>query len=213
MKQEIQLGVILPSRGLVFAEVEQALSENLRGYNFTIYRSWDLKIPECENVLVEKALRNGATHLLSIEEDTVIPPEGLSRLLMLDSDIACIDYGVGGWSTITKDKTTKEILWCALGCTLIKRAVFDAVEKPWFRDDKKLLLNFWPEIRWVAAGAQAYGGQDIYFCMKAREKGFKIAQAMGECKHLQLEQLGIRERNNGLHSIIQKPTISKWQTL
>jgi len=143
----MKIGVILPSRGLVFAEVEQALSDNLEGYDYKIYRSWDLKIPDCENVLTEKALADDATHILSIEEDTVMPSKGLARLIAADSDISCIDYGVGGWSTLTKDKKTGEILWCALGCTLIKREVFMALEKPWFRDDKKLLLNFWPEIK------------------------------------------------------------------
>ena len=49
--------------------------------------------------------------------------------------------------------------------------------------------------------------------MTAREKGFKIKQAAGECKHLKLEALGKREINKGLHVITEKEKISKHQTL
>jgi len=58
-------------------------------------------------------------------------------------------------------------------------------------------------------GKQGYGGQDIYFCIKAREAGFKIKQVDGECKHLKVEELGRPEINKGLHTIIQKETIKK----
>lgn len=207
------IGVILPTRGMVFTEVEDSLSRNLLGFEYKIYRSWDLKIPECENALVEQALQDGCEYLLFIEEDTVMPDNGFTDMMLLDSDIACIDYGVAGWSTITKDRQTGEILWCALGCTLVKRHVFEALEKPYFRSDKQLLLNFWPEIRWIDAPKDAYGGQDIWFCIHAREKGFKIAQAQGECRHLKLEALGKPEVNYGLHTVVQKPVISNHQTL
>lgn len=207
------IGVILPSRGLIFAEVEDSLEKNLQRNKHRIYRSWNLNIPECENFLVEKALRDGCEEILMIEEDTVMPEEGLINLLLAKSDIACIDYGVNGWSTITKDKATGEILWCGLGCILIKREVFEKVAYPWFRSDKALLLNFWPEEKWINAGKQAYGGQDIWFCLNARKKGFTIQQVEGEAKHLKLNSLGRPEVNFGLHAIGVKPKIEKYQTL
>lgn len=208
------IGVILPSRGLIFAEVEDAISKELSGNNYRVYRSWGLKIPECENYLVEKALKDNCSHLLFIEEDTVIPEYGFFYLMEANSDIACIDYGVSGWSTITRDKKTSEILWCGLGCTLIKREVFLTLQKPWFRSDKALLLNFWPEEKWIDAGKQAYGGQDIWFCINARKKGFRIKQVPDlEAKHLRLDSLGKPEINNGLHQISQKPRVENYQTL
>lgn len=210
----INVGVVLCTRGLVFTRVENAIFGNLKGVTHTIYRSEDLTIPYAQNVLVEQALSDPEiTHVLFVEEDTVMPEHALADMLKLDGDIVCIDYGVAGYSCITRVKETNEILWCGLGCTLVKREVFDKLEKPYFRSDKALLLNDWPEIKWINAGEQAYGGQDIWFCMQARDAGFTIKQAPGECQHLQLDQLGRREINKGLHQISQKPMISKRQYL
>jgi len=208
-----KIGVILPSRGLIFAQVEDALQSNLQGYNYHVYRSWDLQIPDCQNMLVEQALRDGCGMFLFVEEDTVMPEGGFKRLLEAKADIACIDYGVSGYSCITKDKKTNEILWCGLGCTLVQRYVLDRLEKPYFRTDQALLLNHWPEVHWINPGKQAYGGQDIYFGMQARAAGFYIQQVAGECQHLQLVDVGRKEINNGLHLIKQKPMISHYQTL
>ena len=138
----------------------------------------------------------------------MIPEGGFKRLLETNVDIACIDYAVSGYSCITKNKEG-EILWCGLGCTLVRSAVFDKLEKPYFRSDKLLLLTDWPDITWVNAGEQGYGGQDIYFCVKAREAGFEIKQVEGECVHLKLEELGRTEINKGLHKIVEKEKISK----
>lgn len=209
----IKIAVILTTRGLLYTEVMEAVLGNLKGFAHTIYFSHDLVIPDSQNSLVGKALQDNPTHLWFVEEDTVPPTNALRDLLAQDADVACIDYGVGGYSCLTRDKNTSEILWCGLGCTLIKREVFEPLDKPYFRSDKALMLNFWPEVRWYDAGWQAYGLQDIWFFMHARERGFRIQQVPGECRHLQLEQLGQREINKGLHVIKQKPTISKYQVL
>jgi hypothetical protein len=198
---------------MVYTECMDAALGNLSEYAHKIYFSHNLKIPDSQNFLVDQALKGDYTHLLFIEEDTVMPEKAVRDMLALDADVACIDYGVAGYSCLTKDGNTGEILWCGLGCTLIKREVFDSLEKPYFRSDKALLLNNWPEVQWIDAGKQAYGLQDIWFFMQAREKGYTIKQAEGECRHLQLESLGKREINNGLHVIKQKPKISKYQVL
>src|SRR5579859_6955596 len=105
------IAVILPSRGLIFAEAMDSFERNLDMYNHRFYISWDKKIPDCENVLVEKALTDGAEYLLFVEEDTVMPDGAISRMLLKNDDIVAIDYGVQGYSCITKDKKTEEILW------------------------------------------------------------------------------------------------------
>lgn len=207
------IAIVQPSRGLIFTEAVNALDRNFEKYKHKFYRSYDMVIPDCFNFLTEQALKDGAEYVFYSEEDTVMPDGGFERLLAAQSDIAAIDYAVAGWSCITRDKTTNEILWTGLGCTLVKREVFDKLEKPYFRSDKALLLNTWPNVTWIDAGQQAYGGQDIYFCMMAREKGFNIEQVDGECRHLRLKELGRPEINKGLHIIEQKETISRHQTL
>lgn len=205
-----EIAIILPTRGTVFAEVEDSITRNLKPFNYTVYRSWDLVIPDSENYLVDKALVKNPDNLLFIEEDTVLPDGGIERLISLNADIACIDYGVAGWGCVTKNRRG-DILWCGLGCTLVKPYVFDKLERPYFRSDIELRLN---DMAWVKSPPNKYGGQDIYFCCQARQSGFKIKQVEGmEAKHLKLENLGTPELNRGLHTIGIKDAISKRQVI
>ena len=207
------IAVILPTRGLVFAEVENSI-ELIRQFipQTIVLRTWNRTLPEAQNELVEMALGiEDLTHLLFVEEDTVMPhpQEGILKMLESKADIACIDYGVAGYSCVAHDDKTNEILWCGFGCTLVKKEVFDKVEKPWFRTDKSLRLNDWT---WIDNPAK-YGGQDIWFCTKAREAGFTITQIEGECKHLRLDGLGTPETNKGLHAISEKQKIQTVQMI
>ncbi len=204
------IGVVLPSRGLIFAEVMESLIENLQGYDYKIYQSIGLGIPHGHNNATERALADGCSHIWFVEDDTVAPPDALGRMLHAEGDIVAIDYGVNGWSCIARAKIDSEILWCGLGCTLVKRKVFEELERPYFRDDMQLRLNDW---KWIPAPKNRYGGQDIWFCCKAREKGFKIQQIQGECKHLKLDSLAPPEQNIGGHVISEKPKIEKHQFL
>lgn len=208
----MRISVVQPTRGLVFSEAQTSLEQNLAGYDYKIYRSFNLTIPDCQNILVEEALKDKSDYLFFHEEDCVLPDGAIDDLVMAKADISCIDYGVQGYGCVAKSKEG-EILWCGIGCTLVKREVFDKLDKPYFRSDKGLLLNDWPKVTWVDTGAQAYGGQDIWFCMHAREKGFKITQVSGECRHLKLEELGRPEINKGLHKIMDKERISKNQII
>jgi hypothetical protein len=204
----MKIAVVLPTRGLIFTEVMVALLRELKGYEYSIFMSWDRVIPDSHNELTKEALL--ADYILFLEEDVVMPEGSLEKMIG-KGDIVALDYGVQGYSCITTFQG--ENMWCGLGCTLVKREVFEKLEYPYFRSDKALLLNDWPEIKWIEAGEQAYGGHDIYFGIKAREKGFKIIKAEGEARHLKLESLGRPEINKGLHQIIDKPKISKHTNL
>lgn len=198
--------IAVPTRGMLFTEVAQAITEiQLHVQSIPIY-TWNMPIPDAHNALVEKALMFNPSHVLFIEEDNIPPKMGVMNMLNANADIACIDYGVNGWSCTAK-RRNGEILWCGLGTTLIKREVFERLERPWFRSDKSLRLNDW---QWIDNPAK-YGGHDIWFCTKAREAGFEIVQVSGEARHLKLDALGQREINNGLHLISDKPRISKQQ--
>lgn len=205
------LSIVLPTRGLIFTEVENAIEE-IRQYGFgrvEVFRSIGLSIPDCHNQLTEEALAINPDYILFLEEDTV-PPQGalLSMFRAMSgakADISFIDYAVNGWACSVKD-SEGNILWCGVGCTLVKADVFKKLEKPYFRNDKSLSLNQDTYFQWLDI-PNKYGGQDIWFCCKAREAGFKIVQAEGECKHMRIDSLGIAGVNNGFHAISQKPTI------
>lgn len=210
MNEKVAIAVILPTRGIVFTAVEQALESMRNTYFLDVFYSTNLGIPDAQNTLVDRALEGYPyTHLFFVEEDTVPPDECLDKLLATGADIACIDYSVNEYSCVAREAKTQDILWCGLGCTLVKRRVFEQLEKPYFRSDKSFRLNDWT---WIDVPMK-YGGQDIYFCLKAREKGFKITQVPGECLHLKLEQAGPTETNAGTHQITVKKGITKQQII
>lgn len=210
----MKLGIVTPTRGMLFTRTLEAIERERIGYDTTLYLSHDLPIPDGHNSLCEKALADGMDHILFIEEDCVIPAGALEKLLAVDADIACIDYGVSGWSCITRGVEGK-ILWCGLGCTLVRRKVFESLEKPYFRADMVLDL---PDFKWRQlpesyVKTHNYGSLDIWFFTKVREKGFEIEQVAGELDHLELVELGKKGRNHGVHQIKEREKISKHQTL
>jgi hypothetical protein len=208
------IGIVLPTRGLVFTRVEEAIEREKQNHQVRVYRSWDQPIPDGHNTLAKKALEDGCDYIWFIEEDTVPTTGALDRLLEADSPIACVDYGVAGWGCVTHN-SEGEILWCGLGCTLVKKEVLEALDYPYFRADKVLRLNdwTWQQLPESYIEKKNYGSLDIWFCTKAREKGFSITQVEGECEHLELKALGQRQRNNGLHEIGLREKISKHQIL
>lgn len=208
------IGIVLPTRGLVFSQVLEAIEREREGQNVKLYLSHDLSIPDGHNQLVKEALLDGCEHIWLIEEDTIPPPGALKRLYSAKKDIACIDYAVSGWGCVTRNQNN-EILWCGLGCTMVKRKVFEAMEYPYFRVDKSLRLNDW---RWIDLPKdyldnKNYGSLDIWFCTQARRLGFTIHQMEGECVHLELKRLGKRGANHGLHLIENRPRIINKQIL
>jgi hypothetical protein len=211
----MKIGIVLPTRGLVFTAVEQAIEREREGKLVKVYRRSAVSpIPDNHNYLTEEALADGCDYIWYIEDDTVAPVGALDSLLRADSDIACVDYGVAGWGCVTHNKEG-EVLWCGLGCTLVKKAVYQKMVKPYFRADKSLRLNDWKWIDLPKAYTEnrAYGSLDIWFCCQARAAGFKIKQVDGECDHLILISLGKKEVNSGFHQIDLKPRISKRQVI
>jgi hypothetical protein len=205
------IAILIPTRGLVFTEVENAIEaiRNNSWMKMKIIRSNNKPIPEAHNWLVEEALKDPeVSRIWFIEEDTIPPLEALTKLFYATEDIAFVDYSVNGWSCSAQNSES-DILWAGLGCTMIKRQVFSKVAKPWFRTDKTLRFNDWT---WIDNPSK-YGGQDIWFFTKAREAGFKIKQIEGECVHLKLNSLGTKETNRGLHDITVREKIEKQQII
>lgn len=208
------IGVILPTRGLVFTRVEEALEEERKSHEIRIYRSHDLPIPQGHNLLTEQALKDGCEWLWFVEEDTVPSAGSLEQMLRANGDIVCKDYGVSGWGCVAKS-IEGEILWCGLGCTLINRKVLEVLETPFFRSDKSLRQNdwTWQDLPAEYVNTRGYGNLDIWFCWQARSKGFVIKQVEGECEHLELAELGRKGINEGLHRIALKPKITNHQKI
>ena len=131
---------------------------------------------------VFQALRDGATHLMCIEDDTFPPLDAIERLLVHDKDIVC------GWypkrqegprigvpiilkngkrqSLDTPDDSLVELYTAPMGCTLIKMDVFRRIEMPWF----------------VTTGQLT---QDSFFSQKARDAGYTLwCDTSIRCEHI-----------------------------
>lgn len=139
---------------------------------------------------VLQAIRDGATHLMCIEDDTFPPLDAIERLLAHDKDIVCGWYpkrqpgprvGVpivlenGKRKTLDNPDDTNglvELYTVPMGCTLIKTDVFQHIEMPWF----------------VTTGQLT---QDSFFSQKARDAGYTLwCDTSIRCEH--------RDRDTGV---------------
>lgn len=136
---------------------------------------------------VFQAIRDGATHLMCIEDDTFPPLDAIERLLAHDKDIVCGWYpkrqpgpriGVpivlknGKRQTLDDpDAYTglAELYTAPMGCTLIKTDVFRKIEMPWFVTTAQLT-------------------QDSFFSQKARDAGYTLwCDTSIRCEHIDRE--------------------------
>lgn len=196
---------LMPTRGLIFTKAQNALSQELMANgepNFTLYTD-NQPIPDCRNNLVETALEIPEwTHALLMDDDVIIPEGGLKRMIDLNTDIAFIDYPThytgdmwGKMGTACYDNWLpgqdwqgKEVAWAGLGCCLVKREVFEKLEKPLFKTSENMFSR--DENGKITIGGEFKdgegGGEDVYFMRAARKAGFEIKQADGTCGHARL---------------------------
>jgi len=138
-------------------EIEPIVST--RGFNTSENRNW----------IAAQACNRGCTHLFFVDDDMILPPDTLDRLLAHNKDI------VGGvYKTkyevqadvveYLNDERPKELFRVGAigtGCLLIKTDVFRKVPQIWFTYE------------WNDNGSIKMS-HDWLFCHKAREYGFDI---------------------------------------
>jgi hypothetical protein len=125
------------------------------------------------------AMREGCSHLLFIDSDMRFPQDMISRLLAHDVDIVATNCArrrmpTGPTAQVYKENGDRELVWTmpestglqevgsvGMGVMLIKAGVFKALSEPWY------------ETPW-RSDKRGYIGEDVFFCKKAREAGFKI---------------------------------------
>ena len=129
-------------------------------------------------------LATECTHLLFWDNDVLVPRNALNRLLAHDKDmigglyfqrgepytptILYTAHGTDGdWLTAYDgwaETGLKKVNGIGTGFLLIKRAVFEKMEAPWFKYQIKLTKE----------GNITHFGEDLYFCAKAETLGFEI---------------------------------------
>lgn len=195
------IGVIFPSRGMVFNETFKELLEELSGFEYEIYWSHGVKIPDCFNNPLKKALKGSHSHILIVEEDMVLRPGTLKALVEADEDIITCDYPVtdNGVGCVKYDKDGNA-LFSGTGFMLIKTPVLEAMPKPVFRTD----------IQWNIKGdtyismpvtKDTYGKHDINFGLYHYMKGHPITISSIVLAQRKLVDKGASGTNVGMDNI------------
>ena len=125
------------------------------------------------------AMREGCSHILFIDSDMTFPQDMIGRLLAHDVDIVAANcarrrmptgptaqnYDENGkrQSVFSLPESTglEEVGSVGTGVMLIKREVFQGMTEPWF------------DMPWQYDN-RGYMGEDVFFCKKAQELGFKV---------------------------------------
>jgi len=162
-----------------------------KGYKLHFQYFYGYQIDQIRNLIAEWG--KGHDYLFCVDSDVVLPDDTLLKMVGWDRDIVSGLYiqripgthtleiyeenGYGGvinipWENIKLRIGLMEIAACGFGCVLIKSEVLKGMEYPHF------------VYRSALDHAHTYS-EDVYFCQKAREAGFKIyADTTILCDHV-----------------------------
>jgi hypothetical protein len=200
----MKIGIILPSRGQVYSRTLESILSNVEGYNYDFYFSHGLPIPQCFNDALELALEDDCTHLWFVEEDMHIPSGTLKRMLSMRAQVSTCDYPVtrDGQGSIGRLPNT-DALFCGTGCMLVRRQVFDRLNRPYFRSDIEwsVKIGDYTELTGHRVDKEVYGFHDITFGLMCYEAGVKIKICPVVCGQYKLVALGEKDNNVGQHSV------------
>jgi len=195
---------VLPTRGLIYAKTISSLLKNINQRD--IIFSIGLPMPNCFNDGVRIALDNGADYIWMVEEDNELPDGVLKELLRVaekGNPIVTMDYTVGAGKSHVYEIDGKPA-WCGIGCTLIKREVFENIPEPWFEVDKN--LNFVDDgfkivqIPKENVGKKFGGHDSLFFYIKAKQYPITVLEGW-HGDHYRCKEMPKREMNNGSYSI------------
>ena len=144
--------------------------------------------------LAEKALEVGADYMMWLDDDTISPNFAVQ---WLHRELANRpDAGVCGGIYCTKEAvpqplvfdeigggptynwTVGEAFECkglATGCMMVKSSILKDIPKPWFRDHNEAPVGQTTEYNGIQVPLAKSGGtDDLYFCQKVTDAGYKI---------------------------------------
>ena len=200
----MNLAICIATRGLVHSRTVESVLKNIQETNFIckFFFTHDLSIPDAQNKLVQDALDWGADYLWFVEEDMLIPDDTFSKMYQMGGQVVAVDYPVGEKRYNCIARKQGQILWSGLGCTLFRREVFEIIPPPWFEINKTVRITNEDPFEYVIDEkvSYKYGGHDILFGLKCREKGVVIVQLEGiTAGHIKPVESGKSGYNDGIH--------------
>jgi GT2 family glycosyltransferase len=166
---------------------------NMKKYEIIVSFSELFPIDTARNDLVERALKYNPDYIFFIDSDMILPDNILDDLVCMEKDIASALYfmKVPPYKPIAKIMKGKmfciinsiplnqvmEVDAVGLGCCLIKKEVFEKMKE---KNEKMFRI----EEQKINDKVQLLG-EDTFFCLRAKESGFKIFLNTGLiCKHI-----------------------------
>ena len=207
------IAVILPSRGLIFSQTADEILQNVRDIPHKFFFSHRKPIPECFESPTQEALKDKeVTHLWFIEDDMILKPDTLKRLIEVDKAVVTADYPInkdGRGAVFTVDK---QVVFTGTGCLLVQREVFEEMKTPYFRTDMRWnIKNYGTFLKMtrVDDNSVGYGLHDVNFCMNLYGKNIPIHKITGNIGQRKLLALGKAGSNNGEHLIEEWTKVNK----
>jgi len=200
-----KIAVIIPSRGTMYADTLKEILENLEGFDYDIFWSHGKPIPDCFNKPIEKALEKKWTHFWLVEEDMVIPPQTLQKLLEADVDVIACNYPVLDGTPSVHADIEGNAYFTGTGCMLVKDAVFRKHKKPIFRSDIGWLIRSQGKNLKLSAQefdpTEVYGYHDVTFGISRYLSKKPIVVADVVCYQRKLKKKGEKDTNQGQDTI------------
>jgi len=160
--------------GLVAITCNAALS----GINVVPASVQQAYINESRNQLARMAIGSHCEYLFMMDDDMMAPPDCLIRLVEYNLDIVGAIYNMRAppYHTLGENidgssdfihNGIMEMAYIPTGCILIKTKIFKKMKPPWFQLE-------WKGIYKTETNPDGLLGEDVGFCYKARELGYKV---------------------------------------
>lgn len=192
------IAVLVPTRGLIFTKVVEALMCELAPYEHSWCMTDNLPLPHSRNALVDWAQGSGLpfTHYLLVDDDTVIPQGGLKAMLESGNDVSVIDYpshwggkGANTGLAVYHDWLAgqpvegKELFFAGLGCVLVTHEAMAVVTElndgiTFRKGGRKFDRDANGKVIEYDVGS-GHGGEDYEFFQDCRKLGLKVAVMHG----------------------------------
>lgn len=169
-KPNVKIGVACQST--VYAKTMASIAFNIiasKGIVTDVLMRQGSDITSARTWIIQKALDDGATHVLFVDHDMVFPPEALNTLLKDDKDIVGVEYFKRKFPKEPTykplDNEEKEELYKATyvgtGLMLVKLSIMEKMTKPWFLFGRD-------------SNGQPVIGEDVWFCKTAQDCGLEV---------------------------------------
>ena len=190
----------IPSARYIETECFVSLFEMEKTGNIELFIPNSSSVDVARNVIAKYAQENKFDYILWVDSDMLLPKDTLTRLLSHDTDIVSgvyrykllndkrivakrltgDDYTDVLADELYTDGEITEVDAFGFGCVLMKVSVLDKIPYPWFVYTLEM-------------------GEDVYFCRKAQNAGFKLyLDKKIICGHKGQVNYDIKEKTNDM---------------